>query len=169
MTLHRTGEARVLLVGGVHILNGEDGKDSVVAEVAEGKLSTLLDAEFVDLGLVDVQVDRHAHEAAIDQTVGRDDRVVVLLSHEACCTWWSVWIWWPVSDSSAPRSTYGGAVRERERERGQHGHTFQRRETTIEDQLEIAKVTLRQGEGGKLLGLSQELGLARQIAGKEVL
>lgn len=39
--------------------------------------------------------------------------------------------------------------------------TFNGRETTVEDQLKIAKVTLSEDEGGKLLGLGLELGLAR--------
>jgi hypothetical protein len=47
--------------------------------------------------------------------------------------------------------------------------TFNGREATVEDQLKIAKVTLSEDEGGKLLGLGLELGLARQIAGEEVL
>lgn len=47
--------------------------------------------------------------------------------------------------------------------------TFQRRETTVEDELEIAQVALSQSEGGERLGLSEKLRLARSIAGEEVL
>lgn len=47
--------------------------------------------------------------------------------------------------------------------------TFNGREATVEDQLKIAEVTLSEDEGGELLGLGLELGLARQIAGEEVL
>lgn len=51
----------------------------------------------------------------------------------------------------------------------QGSHTFERRETTVEDQLEIAKVTLGEDESRELLRLGLELGLARQIASEEVL
>lgn len=48
-------------------------------------------------------------------------------------------------------------------------HTLKRRETTVKDQLEIAKVTLSKDDSGQLLRLSEKLGLAGQIAGEEVL
>lgn len=48
-------------------------------------------------------------------------------------------------------------------------HTLERREATVKDQLEIAKVTLSQDDGGQLLGLGEKLGLAGQIAGEKVL
>jgi hypothetical protein len=48
-------------------------------------------------------------------------------------------------------------------------HTFEGRETTVKDKLKIAKVSLAECEGRKLLSLSLELGLARQVTGEEVL
>ena len=47
--------------------------------------------------------------------------------------------------------------------------TFQRREATVDDELEIAKLTLVQDNGRELLGLSEELIAARSIAGNEIL
>lgn len=47
--------------------------------------------------------------------------------------------------------------------------TFERRETTVHDQLEIAQLALGEHDGGESLGLSGELGLAGSIAGEEVL
>ena len=48
-------------------------------------------------------------------------------------------------------------------------HTFEGRETTVKDKLKIAKVSLAECKGRKLLSLSLELGLARQVTGEEVL
>lgn len=48
-------------------------------------------------------------------------------------------------------------------------HTFKRRKATVEDELKIANVTLSKDKSGKLLGLGQKLGLARQIANEKVL
>lgn len=47
--------------------------------------------------------------------------------------------------------------------------TFERRETTVEDQLEIAKLSLGQSDGRKSLGLGVELLVAGSIAGEEIL
>lgn len=47
--------------------------------------------------------------------------------------------------------------------------TLKRREAAIEDQLEVAEVTLCQDDGRQLLRLVEELGMARQVASKEVL
>lgn len=69
------GGARNILVGLVDILDGQNGNVGVVAQVAEGDAGTGLDAELVDLGLADVEVDGHAHEVAIGKTVGSDDAV----------------------------------------------------------------------------------------------
>ena len=52
---------------------------------------------------------------------------------------------------------------------GERSHTFQRREAAIEDQLEIAKVSLIEDQSRELLRLINELGLARKIASEEVL
>jgi hypothetical protein len=43
--------------------------------------------------------------------------------------------------------------------------TLQRRETTVHDQLEITQLALREHNSGESLGLSDELLLARSIAG----
>ena len=48
-------------------------------------------------------------------------------------------------------------------------HTLKRRETTVENQLKIAKLTLGEEKGGKSLGLSRELSMAREIASDQVL
>jgi len=48
-------------------------------------------------------------------------------------------------------------------------HTFEGRETTVKDKLKIAKMSLAECEGRKLLSLSLELGLARQVTSEEVL
>ena len=47
--------------------------------------------------------------------------------------------------------------------------TFEGRETTVEDQFEIAEVTLSQDKRRQGLGLCVQFGLAGQIAGEEVL
>lgn len=49
------------------------------------------------------------------------------------------------------------------------GLTLQRRETTVHDQLEITQLALREHNSGESLGLSDELVLARSIAGNQVL
>ena len=47
--------------------------------------------------------------------------------------------------------------------------TFEGRETAIEDQLEIAKLPVSQNDGGKLLSLSRELALSREVSRQEIL
>lgn len=47
--------------------------------------------------------------------------------------------------------------------------TFQRRETTVHDQLQITELALGEHDGGEGLGLGGELLLARSIAGEQVL
>lgn len=47
--------------------------------------------------------------------------------------------------------------------------TIERRETAVEDELQIAEVALGEGESGKGLGLGGELVLARGVAGEKVL
>ena len=47
--------------------------------------------------------------------------------------------------------------------------TFERREATVEDKLQIAEVALRQGQGGERLGLLEQGIMTRGIAGEEVL
>lgn len=46
--------------------------------------------------------------------------------------------------------------------------TLKRRETAIEQQLEIAEVPLGEGQRGEGVGLGGELGLAGSVAGEEV-
>jgi hypothetical protein len=58
-----------VLVRSVDILNSQDSKVSVVTEIAESDASTSLDTELVDLGLVNIEVDRHGEESAISETV----------------------------------------------------------------------------------------------------
>jgi Fe2+ transport system protein FeoA len=117
------------LVRSVNILNGQDGKVSVVTEIAEGDASAGLDTKLVDLGLANIEVDGHGEESAIGKTVVLNNAIVVLLIQEA----------------------------------------FEGRETTVKDKLKIAKVSLAECEGRKLLSLGLELGLARQVTGEEVL
>jgi hypothetical protein len=71
------------LVGPVDILDGQDGEGAVVTEIAQGDTSTGLDAEVVDGLLGHVQVDGHAEEVAVDETVVLDDAIVVGLVQEA--------------------------------------------------------------------------------------
>jgi hypothetical protein len=47
--------------------------------------------------------------------------------------------------------------------------TLQRREATVDDQLEIAKLALVQDNGRELLGLCEEFIAAGSIAGNEIL
>ena len=47
--------------------------------------------------------------------------------------------------------------------------TFQRGETAIEDQLEIAKLSLAQDDGGKRLGFRSQLALPGGIARNQIL
>jgi hypothetical protein len=48
-------------------------------------------------------------------------------------------------------------------------HTFEGRETTVEDQLQIAKLSLGQSDGRKSLGLGRELIVSGSISGEEIL
>lgn len=52
---------------------------------------------------------------------------------------------------------------------GKTEHTLQRTETAIENQLQVAKLTLRQVNGRQCLCLSDELLTAGGIAGEKVL
>lgn len=70
------------LVRSVDILDSQDSKVSVVTEIAESDASTSLDTELVDLGLVNIEVDRHGEEGAVSETVVLDNAIVVLLSQE---------------------------------------------------------------------------------------
>lgn len=70
---HRAIEGRNILVRPVDVLDSQDGEVAVVAQVAQGDLGAGLDAELVDLGLVDIQVDGHAEEDAIGKPVVGDD------------------------------------------------------------------------------------------------
>jgi hypothetical protein len=72
-----------LLVGPVNVLDGQDGEGAVVTEIAQGDTSTGLDAEVVDGLLGHVQVDGHAEEVAVNETVVLDDAIVVGLVQEA--------------------------------------------------------------------------------------
>lgn len=49
------------------------------------------------------------------------------------------------------------------------GHTLQRTEATVHDQLQIAQLALGEHNGGQLLRLSGQLIVAGSIAGDEVL
>lgn len=70
------------LVRSVDILDSQDSKVSVVTEIAESDASTSLDTELVDLGLVNIEVDRHGEEGAVSETVVLNDAIVVLFSQE---------------------------------------------------------------------------------------
>lgn len=52
---------------------------------------------------------------------------------------------------------------------GSEQRTFKGREATVEDELKIAKLALGQHDGCQCLGLSGELGMARSVAGDQVL
>jgi hypothetical protein len=62
-----------VLVRSVDILDSQDSKVSVVTEIAESDASTILDTELVDLGLVNIEVDRHGEEGAVSETVVLND------------------------------------------------------------------------------------------------
>lgn len=62
-----------VLVRSVDILDSQDSKVSVVTEIAESDASTSLDTELVDLGLVNIEVDRHGEEGAVSETVVLND------------------------------------------------------------------------------------------------
>lgn len=64
-----------LLVGSVDILDSQDGEVVVVARVAEGESGTGLNAQGIDLLLVDIEGDGHGEEEAIGETVILDDTV----------------------------------------------------------------------------------------------
>lgn len=53
--------------------------------------------------------------------------------------------------------------------KGALGLTLKRTEASVHDQLQIAELALRQGDSGQLLGLGDELVMARSIAGEKVL
>ena len=66
-------ETMYVLVGAVDVLNSEDGKVAVVARVAQGDARTSLEAEGINLLLVDIEGDGHAEEQAASKTVVLDD------------------------------------------------------------------------------------------------
>ena len=119
----------LLLVGLVDVVNGDDGQVAVVSEVTEGDAGTSLCLDFVNGLLEDIEADRHGKEVAVDETVGVNDTLVVLLVHEA----------------------------------------LKRGEASIEDQLEITKLTLIEDNGGQLLGLFDELLATRGITSNKIL
>ncbi len=66
------GGRRILLVWLVHILDSQDGKVPVVAEVAQGHAGTGLDSQFIDRLLREVESDGHAEEDAAGEAVVLD-------------------------------------------------------------------------------------------------
>jgi hypothetical protein len=62
-----------LLVRLVDVLNGENGKISVVTKISEGDSGAGLQLELVDGSLVNIEVDGHGEECAIGQTVVLDN------------------------------------------------------------------------------------------------
>jgi hypothetical protein len=97
-----------LLVGAVDVINGEDGKSSVVTEVTESNADTGLEAKALNVLGRDVEGDGHGEESALGlaglllEAEGVDNRGVVGLVHEA----------------------------------------LERRETTVEDELEVTQLAL---------------------------
>lgn len=77
-TRGRAIDLRNVLVWLVDVLDRQDGQVAVITVVAQGKPGTGLDAEPLDLGLVDVERDGHAEEGAIGQTVVLDDSMRLL-------------------------------------------------------------------------------------------
>jgi hypothetical protein len=74
----------LLLVWLVYIVDGDDGEVAVVAEVAKGNASSLLDTDFIDCLFRDIERDGDGEEVAVGETVFGNDTVVVLLVHETC-------------------------------------------------------------------------------------
>ena len=64
-----------LLVSLVDVLDGEDGQTAVVSQIAQCDPGAGLDAELVNLLLVDIQSDGHGEEGAIGQTEGLNDTI----------------------------------------------------------------------------------------------
>lgn len=64
-----------LLVSLVDVLDGEDGQTAVVSQIAQRDSGAGLDAELVNLLLVDIQSDGHGEEGAIGQTEGLNDTI----------------------------------------------------------------------------------------------
>lgn len=62
-----------ILVGSVDILNSEDSEVSVVTEISEGDSGTGLDSQLLDVLLINVEVDGHGKEVAIDKAVVLND------------------------------------------------------------------------------------------------
>ena len=48
-------------------------------------------------------------------------------------------------------------------------HTFEGRETTVEDQLKIAELPVGEGDSGELLSLGSQLSLSREVSRQEIL
>ena len=163
------------LVWPVDILHGKNGQVPIVSGVAQGDSAAGLDPELVELGLVHVERDGHADKVAICKTAAVDNAadgvrlvsrtvgkqnvpVVVLLGHEA----------WIGDNCQLSRLfTHEGPATHWALRR--QGRTFERRETAIEDQLEIAEVTLSQNKSREGLRFIAQLGMARQVASEEVL
>ena len=64
-----SGCGKHVLVRSVDILDGENGKISVVAEISESDFGTGLDSQLLDGLLVNVEVDGHGEEGAIGEAV----------------------------------------------------------------------------------------------------
>lgn len=68
-----TGNPTHLLVRLVNVINGEDGKVAVIAEVAKRDSGSRLQRQLVDGGLVDIEGDGDAEECPISEAVFLDD------------------------------------------------------------------------------------------------
>lgn len=66
-----------LLVGLVDVVDGEDGQAAVVSQIAQSDPGAGLEAQLVNLLLVDIQGDGHGEEGAIGQTEGLNNAVFI--------------------------------------------------------------------------------------------
>jgi hypothetical protein len=137
-----------LLVGPVDVVDGQDTDVAVVARVAEGDTVAGLEAETLDLILGEIEVDGHGEEVAVGETVVLDD---------AGCCQRVLLVQCSSLQSDAPIVVL--LVHE----------TLKRREATVDDEFEIAKLALVEDNGGELLRLGGELIAARSIAGDKIL
>lgn len=181
--------AESLLVWPVDVVNGQNGEVTVVTEIAESDAGSCLDAEFLDRLLGEIEGDWHTEEVAICQAVVRNDAVawsvpnpqlshllrfgvpiVILLVEETYAIGLVDGTLHPHSDQCRSRTAHllpkcaSSSIIA-----CGFQHTLQRRETTAEDQFQIAQLSLGQNDCWESLGLRSELVVAGRIAGEEVL
>lgn len=129
-------------------LTSEDGKGVLVTGVAEGDASSGSNLEVVNLLLGDVEGDGHGEEGAIGETEGGED----------AAKWASERMQGTTRASKNVRLVVGLSH-----------ESLEGRETSVEDELEVTKLALRQANVGQRVGLLKESIVEGKVANVKVL